>query len=213
MAQFSDLYDRIMPMCPGADFPLVDQHIRFVVREFLKRSTYWREVLPVALACGTQQVRITPAQDGDVAGVLSITLHGALRPLHKISESLQPWASGAVSRQPRRPDCYWHNTPSLVQFPAPLDKDTGAIVVIYKTISQDPAKEFIPDDLMNEYSDSLAAGVIGRMLSLPGRTWTNTSQAQLYGNQCVRDMYSARALLRGGGEHGNMRVHFARWAR
>lgn len=213
MAQFDELYDRVLPMCPGADFPLVNQQIRYVVREFLKRSTYWREVLPVVLAKGTQQVRITPAQDGDVAGILSITLYGHQRPLEKLSESWQRWGSHATATQPREPCGYWHNTPSLVQFPDALDTDRTAAVVIYKTISQDPTREYIPDDLMEEWSDSLVAGTLARMLALPGRTWSNSNMAQIYAQQYTRDGYQARALLRGGGQHGTMRVHMSRWAR
>lgn len=213
MAQFDDLYDRIMPMCPGADFPLVNQHIRYVVREFLKRSTYWREALPLILTKGTQQVRVVPAQDGDVAGILSVMLNERMYPLAKLSESCQRWGYLATQTAPREPCGYWHNTPSLIQFPDPIDIDRMAVVVIYKTISQDPTREFIPDDLMEEWSDSLAAGTIARMLALPGRTWSNSSMAQVYAQQYTRDSYQARALLRGGGQHGTTRVHMARWAR
>lgn len=57
---FSVLYDYVLPYVPAVDTPLVDYHIRRVVREFARRTTLWRRLINFTTVAGTAEYLLQP---------------------------------------------------------------------------------------------------------------------------------------------------------
>lgn len=67
---FNELYDLILPYVPAVETPLVDYHIRRVVREFCRRTTLWRHRVTITTQPGVNDYLLSPydATEGVIGG-------------------------------------------------------------------------------------------------------------------------------------------------
>lgn len=67
---FNELYDLILPYVPAVETPLVDYHIRRVVREFCRRTTLWRHRVTITTEPGVNDYLLSPydATEGVIGG-------------------------------------------------------------------------------------------------------------------------------------------------
>lgn len=77
---FSDLYNYVLPYVPGVETPLVDFHIRRVVREFCRRTTLWRHRVELTTEPGVPDYILSP-YDATLGGATVMDSHESWIPL------------------------------------------------------------------------------------------------------------------------------------
>jgi len=208
MATFKDLYDHVLPSVRGVDSPLVDYHIRRVLRDFLKKTTVWRETLPLLLTAGKTDYRLTPAASGQVGGVLRVYNRATGLPLHNRDEGCV--VNGVVDAG--APDQWWQVYPSLISFNRPPSESQQLDVEAYKVVTLDPADDYFPDDVYENFVEIISNGVMSALQMMPAKPWTDTTMATVNNALYKKATYALRAKIRGGGAGNHSRVQAPRFA-
>lgn len=188
---FSALYDQILPYLPGATEPIVDSQIRKVVREFMKRTTILRETFQFNTVAGTATYQLNPTF-GQVSSVLDAFIDSEQRPLGVSTEE---------SRGPRpaeKPQAWYTMVPHLFTlWPTP---DAAYQITLNAVVSLGQTDTEIPEDIVKQYAETLAAGVLAMMFAMPGKPWTQAQAATSSGRMYHGMINTIRASLRDGGQ-------------
>lgn len=194
MSSYDDLYDFILPYLPGAEPGIVDHHIRRVLREFFKRTTVWREVFEFNTTAGapTAAYALQPTT-GVVAAVLDVSANG--RHIHPVpEESRDPRATPAV------PTGWYSLIPQvLVLYPKP-NGITPIRVEAAITVAPDGEDRTFPTDVFTEHAEALGFGVVGAMMMMPGKPWTQRDSSLTYSRLFGSAIRDTRGKLRDGGQ-------------
>lgn len=189
---FDDLYDFILPYLPGAEPGIVDLHIRRALREFLTRTTVWREVFEFNTVADTPTYQLQPTL-GKVGSVLGVTIDGV--PVTSIPEHLRSsvMPAGVAQR--------WYGLlPEVISF-YPVPAGVQAIKVEAAiTLPVDGSLRQFPAEVYNEHAEAIAAGVIASMMQMPGKPWTQRDAALTYGRAFGSAIRDTRGKLRDGGQ-------------
>lgn len=197
MANFSALYDYILPYVPGVETPLVDVTIRRVLRDFYKRTTIWRETFTFNTTADQPLYQLVPSS-GSVAAIMSVEVAG--RPIGVLPEDKRPTPAVAAAQEATTPSSWYATFPALLALnPKPL----GGISVVVSaaiTLSLDLAALTFSDDTFDEFGEEIGSGVVGALMSMPGKPWTQNKAAGDYLGKYVRCVSATRARLRDGGQ-------------
>lgn len=193
---FSALYDHILPYLPGAELPVIDLHIRRVLREFYRRTTLWRETFEFATT--TDRTYLLTPTSGNVHSVLSVSVDG--QRIDPLPESRQPTPAQIAAMDPGVPCAWYSNYANMLSLdPTPTAGiPISAVGVI--TIPLDLATTQFPEETYNDFCEPIAAGVIGEMMNMPGKPWTQEKSAGRFSGTFVRTVIATRAKLRDGGQ-------------
>jgi len=200
----SDMYDFVMPYCPGATSSFVDSQIRRVMRQFLRRSTILRELLPLTLTPNVNSLVLTPTTAGlEVAGVLWLRVNtgfdtGAVQfnPIHQLQEeSGYRSDNNAVTGAPRG---YNYFTPSAVIVSPPPDKAYPVQVEVYETTPLDGSVTTYPP-ACSPYLDVIGRGVVAELMGMPAKPFSDPQHAMLYQKLFGERTLAIRDELRQGG--------------
>lgn len=222
MANFSVLYDWVLPELPGCDLPIVNFHIRKVVRQFLKRTTLWREDVAIVLVPGQSLYPVTPIvpgvtpsdSDTDVGvplGILTCTVNNQV--INPITEQTRP--ADGILVQPCQPNAFFQFTPDYVTFyPVPDNAATyTALLHIYKTIPLTAADQSMPDAIYSHYVEAIANGVKSSLMGMPKKPWSNIEMALTYNKMFADSTLALRDRFRSGGVRNATRITFPRFGR
>jgi hypothetical protein len=205
MATFQNFYDFIIPYCRGIDQPLVDFQLRQAVRDWQKSTTMWRESVPFTLKQGMTDYQVQPSSGGVTAGIYSFPYPtDASRGMEELPE-VSRWSEGYLP-EPGTPDGWWQIYPGVFRLNRPPDKDYPITLGIYKQMSQDPDDDYIPDDLFENYAQSVASGALAQILAMSSKPWNDTTMATYHNTEFVKAKLALRSKMRRGGNAGRMRV-------
>ncbi len=209
MANLASLYELVLPYLPGAEVPVVQLHARRVLREFLRRTTVWRERVTFNTALpgvGVSETYRYAPTSGEVAATLAVYVDGSSSPLPVATE-----ATRANHRlQPAPPRGWYSNAAALLSFwPQPdavyaIEADVTLVIPIMQSAAGD---DTFPDDVFAEYGEDIAAGVIGYMMAMPGKPWTQMEAGQIYLRRYENRIRSLRGRLRDGGQPNASTMH------
>lgn len=196
MADFSRFYDLTIPYLPGAEIPIINHHTRKVLRDFLKRTTVWRQVFQFYTAGdGTSAYQLTPPA-GVVGSILEVYINGSDRAAPVVPEDRR------YSAPPGVPAGWWSILPAVIHlFPAPnavLPIKINAAMTL--AIDGDASTEEFPDEIFEEHGEVIAAGVISAMMLMPGKPWTQRESALTYGRTYGSAVRDTRGKIRDGGQ-------------
>lgn len=195
-ANFSDLYDHILPYLPGAETGVVDLHIRRVLREFYRRTTLWRETFNFVTTTA-QSYLLTPAA-GSVHSVFSVAVEGT--PIGVLPENMQPTPAQVAAQTASTPTNWFTRYANQVSLNPKPTAGINITVEAIITLSLDNGIVVFPEDTYTQYCEQIAAGVIGEMMKMPGKPWTQDKAARDYSGMFVRTVIAVRAKLRDGGQ-------------
>lgn len=199
MANMASFRDLTIPYLPGAEVGIIDLHARRVLREFFKRTTVWRESVDFVTSPGNSDYRITMPTGQDVATILNVLRDpengDQKKPLGKATETVR-----AYPREPSRPRAWHFALPQVVSvWPVPDGVyNLTAELAITLPITFAGEQEF-PDDVFATYGEDIAAGIIGYMMGMPGKPWTQVQAGGGYVNRYENCVKTLRAKLRDGG--------------
>jgi hypothetical protein len=198
VASITSFLDLTVPYLPGAEAGVIRLHARRVLREFLKRTTVWRSDVTFQTLPNVEGYRITMPTGQDVATILNawrIDDAGNPKPLGTINEAQRafPRAAGQIKG-------WYFFLPQVVNFwPQPdMAYDVKVDIAVTLPIAY-AGDDTFPDDVFATYGEDIAAGIIGYMMAMPGKPWTQVQAGggfvQRYEN-CIKTL---RAKLRDGG--------------
>lgn len=209
MAVFSDLYDFILPSLPGAETGMVNLTIRRVLRDFFKRTTLYRESYSWTATAGKALYQLLPTA-GAVHSILAVTVNGT--PINAMNESdRRPLAieSAIASAAPTG----WYSTypPLITLVPTPKGGETITADAVL-TVPLDNTVLTFPQMAFDEYGEEIGAGVVGVMMNLPSKPWSQSPDiAGMNLAKYARCVIAVRARLRDGGRPNNSTVHGPRF--
>lgn len=188
---FSVLYDLLLPYLPGADKPIVDASIRKGVREFMKRTTLYRETFAFSTTPGIDRYELN-GQTGQVSAVMHVYKAGDPNPLPVATEE----ARRVLIARPQL--AWWSPLPTvLAVFPSPTEA-VALTVEAAVTLRQDA--EEIPDGLFESYGEIVASGILSIMYTMPGKPWTSDKAAVVSARAFSQEIKTLRGRLRDGGQ-------------
>lgn len=182
MVSTSTLFPLIAPFAPTCPDFIIAQQARFAAIEFCERSRAWRHVTTVAVTSreftpvvpdtaaiheiefaewGDHQSKLTPVQFSTIKG----DLEGQPRYVTQVNPH-------AVTVSP-----FEEGTMRISMFLKPLSSTS------YGDNAADPLEDrfnVIPDFLVSIHGNTLAAGTLSKILSIPDEPWTNPAEAQRY---------------------------------
>lgn len=203
MKPLSDFYTRIQPHAALVPLPTLDRALVDAAITFCEDSRAIRQRLDpfdtVPTVAG-YELDANPQQQ--VAHVLKVWFDGI--ELTPLTDSFGPAPNDT---EPGTPQAYWTSRADsqfvLNLWPAP-DR-IGTVVV---NAAMRPVREAtqLEDDLLDLWADALTAGALGRVLSIPGQSWTDVVAAA--GAQTAFMAHAQRAKVRSefGRQVASMRV-------
>lgn len=188
---FSSLYDQVLPYLPGAETPIVNAQIRKVVREFMKRTTIVRETFLFDTVPSVSTYQLNPTF-GQVSSILEVWVDNGTRPIPpSVEENRVP----TVEDKPRS---WFTMLPHLLtMYPQP---DGVYPIMCNAAITLTQTDTELPEELVAQYAEILAAGTLAAMFSMPGKPWTQTQAAKEAGRSFSGGIKTIRASLRDGGQ-------------
>lgn len=192
MATFDDLYDYVLPYLPGAEQGIVDFHIRRALREFLKRTAIWRQVIEFNTTAGVATYSLQPTE-GVVSSVMDVRVDGRYAP--PVPEDRRdPYVAPGV------PSGWYNLLPQVITlYPQPLGVVPVRVEAILTLPVDDTVRTF-PDHVRDEHAESIAAGAVSGMMLMPGKPWSKAESAAVYGRIFGSAIRDTRGKLRDGGQ-------------
>lgn len=173
---------------------VVENAIKNAAIELCRSSWVWREyAAATTVTAGEPRVDIELPASADLVAVLTVTLDGLLLDPESGDrlDSMYPrWATDTGT--PKR--FTQTDRSAIILSPVP-DATYPDSLVIYYALSPTRIATSLPDWIANEYWESIVSGALARLMTMPGRPWTNKEE----GDHC-RDLFdSAIARARESG--------------
>lgn len=174
MAILNDFMPLILPYAQGCPAPMAELQLRLVCIDFCSHAPVVQVVLdPIDVIAGQAEYDIDTPFGTNVAFILDARYHGQGMAMAK---------TGDADYLPdlRAPYALYQcasNSFSLDR--AAVQDDPGAIVLRVSTRPTRLANTF-DDVLLNDYSDAIGAGVVARLMMMPGQTFSNAALAGSY---------------------------------
>lgn len=172
MAAFSSFRPAVAIRATGAPIPLIDHELLHAARRFCRESESW-EVEGVAIATlgGLADYDIPTVTDGKVLKVAKVLLAGL--PLTVTTEDDLDVEDPTWRTRTGTTRFYLVDLAALKVrlFPIPV-ADSGDLVVI-AACEPTLTAQTLPDYLLNDWQETIAAGAYARLGAIPGKSWTN----------------------------------------
>lgn len=190
MAELRDFIPWVEASAEGAPRPLVESALRRSIDRFLRYSGLWQlQVDPIPLVDGDPDYEIDAPEDAMVARVSAVHYKGQpLSPVHPGwgAQYTGGYSAFAYSVPPTTPN-------TIVLFPTPSGTftadDTLQLLAIYVPVA---AAETFPDFLATDYLMEIVDGALQYILSIPGKAWTDPSEADRRMKNFMRGCAAAR---------------------
>lgn len=179
--KIEDFYRYVSPELPGCPEETMRQAIVLAARDFCARTHAWTEVLePIVLADGVSEYDYEAPFGASALTAIGVWLNGnELRSasLDQLDFLLPGWQT-ATGSEPRYYNAAF-NTSSIRVFPTPVSP-TGSIVM---RLAFEPkmASTSLPDVLLEDNNEAIAAGAKARLMVQPNKQWSNAPLGAFYG--------------------------------
>jgi hypothetical protein len=181
VAQLSVMLDRVHDELPAVPEPVALRALADSVKEFCKRSHIWQEDLPaVRTRVGVTNFDLAPDTGTIVVAVKEVRLAGerippAPKELSQILTNTLPSAA--------KPAAWMQVSPNQIQLLNATEAVELLTVRAAITLAQGQTEIELPDDLVDEYAEDLAAGAKGRLVMQRGQPWYAPEAAGDYRRQ------------------------------
>lgn len=189
MGQISDLVPDVMLYTPGAPDILVEQKILDAAIEFCNLSGYWQQELdPFETIATNDNYDIDTPSDSVIRHILSLSVNGlTIYPSKTVELDRRSQGWRTRTGPPKR--FVMKSMTELMLTPIP-----DAVYPVTAFASLRPSKDAteIPDILIDFKREEIVAGAIFKLLTIPGRQWTDMQTAGFYRQQFYRGVKQAR---------------------
>jgi hypothetical protein len=188
---------KIRSEAPGIAEPLL--HARYVetLKDFFHRTRAWRwdtGILPIsANQTWPTTSNVTPAHTYIVEPVAVTWVPTGLNIPFKARDQLDRQVSNWQDETAGGPT--WWTKLNLGEYalvPRPVTAYTNAIR-LRLAISVQPSVQAIPEELLNEFSEEITAGVLMNVLKMPGKDWSDPQMAGVYSSSYEQGIKAAKS--------------------
>jgi hypothetical protein len=182
-----DFSSLVMPYCAGVPHPMMEQALRLSAAEFCERTRCWRYLTTRTIS--REESTIVAPSYATIFEIESATFDGLrLEPTQytQLDQGLDPLADN--TGQP-----YYisqKNLNSVVLIPPPADPATLVLSLFLKpkvmndlpvasayAPNTDDDYNVVPEFMLVQYGEAIAAGALTRLLSIPGQSFTDPNRA------------------------------------
>lgn len=186
----ADLYPLIRIELPGIPEPVLADVIQLVIDDFLRRSEAWRYTVPGLLdwTTGQQFPTITPGTEIPLNtrvvryDMVKFASDGSnlkavpFKTRQQLDNEMPDWEVRTGSS----PQSWTTNgmfAPIIVPIATANVLGSLKLRVILAT---DQANNNIPEFILHEFGDAIRYGVLGRLMKIPGKDWSDATAASAY---------------------------------
>lgn len=182
--KLEDFLPHLLTELPGCPDALVQQQLLFATIEFCTETHAWVEIQePVRLIDAQNEIEVEVPRDTRIVAVKDIWASSRkLRPvtMDQLFERIPNWQT-AESSEP-----VYYNAAvdyrNIRIYPIPKDSQ-GRTITMRVAYAPTMTSTTVPDELGIKYWDYLQAGAKGRLMLIPGKSWTNPAMAGVYKQQ------------------------------
>ena len=215
----STIYDELVVRMPGASLPIVKQETHAMLREFFVQSGAWLvETEPVSIKANVDTYYLDPQPAGDVLYIHAIAYPTGDRYKFLKSTQLQTFRS-RVAAPSAIPIAYhaYVDVPGKFTLTPMVTEDYYKILIPYvvmtikdKVCNTDTAT--VPYWMLRYWKDHWIDGVLGRLMSVPDKPYTNLIQAQYHLRRFRNGISQARDMARRQFSTAETDFKFPGWA-
>lgn len=161
----------VRPDVDGAPVPLVEDAILDGCRRFALDTWLITSDVTIPTVASTQSYTVTAAALTEILGVKTISIDGAtpIEPTQEDTARRYVQASGD-------PGCFWFKNNLLWVYPTP---DSVVSMAVEAVIRPTTAATTV-DDKFVEYREAIAAWAKYSLMSMVGKPWSNTQEAEFF---------------------------------
>jgi hypothetical protein len=182
-----DFLPHLLPDLPGCPDTLVKQQLLFGVIEFCQETHAWNEIQdPVRVLDKQYEVDVETPRGARVVAVKDVwASNRKLRPvtMPQLFELIPNWQTAEGSEPTYYNAGIDFRTIRIYPIPIGANRQTLTMRVAY---APEMSATAIPDELAIKYWDALIGGAKARLMTTPGKAWTNTALA-LYNRRLFED--------------------------
>lgn len=207
MAALSDLLDRVVDEYPSVPEVLALRALSDSVKEFCARTHVWQGA-PESItrdSSGGSKFSLVAGEGLQVAQVLRVRVAGkSLDPV--------PAMDRRMDRDVGEPRHFAQWTPSLIEIDVPPMMDAVVEARVALTLAQGATETPVPDELVAEYGEHIAAGAKMRLVRQAGQAWHNPEAGILYGGIYYNAISTAKAQAMSSRGAAELRVEMRPFA-
>lgn len=208
MAQLDLLLDRVhdeFPMVPEA---LALRALSDACREFLSRTHSWQEALPrINLRAGTSVYELYPDDGVQIAAIKDVRLDG--RKIEPVATELVRLRTYTPS--PGEPAAYIQRLPIGIELVAPPIEAARLTVEAALTLALNATTVDIPDVILDESGEAIAAGAKMRLVRQAGQPWFAPDASPLYAMPFYQGVTHAKGRMFSALGEAEMMIQPRRW--
>lgn len=174
--RLTTLLNRVYDEIPAAPEMFALRALADSVKEFCHRTHAWQApVADVFTAVGTAKYNLLAPEGTMVVAPLEVRVDGV-----RINPNPAEFHRRGSVPLPGVPRSFSQTTPSLIELDRPALAGAVITVLAALTLPLDATDTDIPDDILNEYGEAIAAGAKMRMVRQAGQPWFDPKLGALY---------------------------------
>jgi hypothetical protein len=159
-----------VPLCPN---PVIKDYLIDILRDFCKETNLWDENQLTAIDLVADQADYTlTSSSGDIVSVESVEIDGVpIKPASKkILNEIRYRFRDVTERRPRAYDFKASNVLTLIYTPS---EDLTGGLVVWVSLKPLESATSIEDFLWRDYKMDITNGVVGQLLQLSNKPWSD----------------------------------------
>lgn len=208
MAKLSVLLERVHDEYPAVPEALALRALADATKEFCSRTHYWQDVLPsINVRPGITTYELSLDSGVQLAQLLEVRLDGSrIDPV-----ALESYRLRAMPVLAGMPVGYVQWQPGAIELINPPTDAQVLTVVAALTLRLGADAVNLPDDLVDEYGEALAAGAKSRLVRQAGQPWFMPDLAPMYAGQFYSAINTAKRRVMTALGQAQMQVELRRW--
>jgi hypothetical protein len=179
-APWKRIYDDVKMHIPGLVDAVFKQMFYHVMNDFLDMTNVWLEEIPMVVSSTSRTYPLTVSHKGDVNRLMLI--------YDTASHPGKHWVAGGATM----------NQPGVVVLNIDPPQSANWMAVVAKTLGDPDATTGYPDMepadhwIINKYGDGIEYGILGRLMGMPAKPYSNPKIAKDYWQTYVTERGKAR---------------------
>lgn len=182
MTDLENFIPYVLPYVRGAGEPAVLKAVRDACIDFCVRSDLVQRVTPQDITATTEDYAVTPPSQMQMARAIAVMWQGrwftVVGPDQVQSDvALRGVTIGTAVPLSGNPQYFFQKTPTALSVSVYPIPDTTLVngLTIKASFKPTQVATQVEDVLFNEYAEQIAAGAIGRLMAVPGQTYSSSA--------------------------------------
>ena len=197
----------LLPDVPGVPDVTAKQALLLTAIDFCTSTHAWDEIQdPITLEDGVNEYIIDTAPGTRIAAIKNVWLADRVivpKTMEELPQFIPNWQTAASSIPA------YYNAPASLEsirvFPIPLEPN-GAQMTVRAAYTPTLSGTYIPDELAMRYLDAIIHGAKARLMTAPGKGWSNPALATYHQQQYDSGVLTAKGDILHDKVQGSIRV-------